>query len=293
LACGTSSADQIIPGHASMVHGCLRCPPCNLISTSGVCCSGVTALNYGYLNVLAGTARNAVVTGSDVTSVGFLRQNFQACQPTIADPENNTYATFDREFLRWMLSDGAGAILIEKEPCSSGLSLRIDWVEIASFANEMETCMYCGALKNPDGSMRTWREIENYPTAWEDGYFNLAQDTNVLNKEVVAVALKKFFPRVAQRHEMNVDAIDYFLPHLSSYIFQKPVYDTYVEIGFPIPMDKWFTNLRTKGNSGAASIYVILEELYSSGRLKSGQRILCGVPESARFTYAFMYLTVV
>ena len=37
----------------------------------------------------------------------------------------------------------------------------------------------------------------------------------------------------------------------------------------------------------------MLEELFHSGRLEKGKRILVMVPESARFTYAYMYLTVV
>ena len=64
-------------------------------------------------------------------------------------------------------------------------------------------------------------------------------------------------------------------------------------IGFAIAEDKWFTNLTTKGNTGAASIYIMLEELFHSGRLRSGEKILCFVPESGRFSTAFMLLTVV
>jgi 3-oxoacyl-[acyl-carrier-protein] synthase III len=48
LAGGTSSPDQAIPNHASMVHGLLGCPPCEVVSTAGVCCSGITAMKYAY-----------------------------------------------------------------------------------------------------------------------------------------------------------------------------------------------------------------------------------------------------
>src|SRR5699024_2473918 len=44
LACGTSLADQIVPSHASMVHGELGIPPCEILSTSGVCASSISAL---------------------------------------------------------------------------------------------------------------------------------------------------------------------------------------------------------------------------------------------------------
>jgi 3-oxoacyl-[acyl-carrier-protein] synthase-3 len=74
--------------------------------------------------------------------------------------------------------------------------------------------------------------------------------------------------------------------------FQEPLFDEMARIGFHFPPDKWFTNLRYKGNTGAASIFIMLEELSKSGKLKSGDRILCAVPESARFTYACIHLTV-
>ena len=64
-------------------------------------------------------------------------------------------------------------------------------------------------------------------------------------------------------------------------------------IGFIIPYEKWFTNLASKGNTGSASIYVMLEELFHSGKLKEGQKLLCFIPESGRFSMAYMLLTVV
>ncbi|MCP4681420.1 MAG: hypothetical protein GY864_03720, partial [Desulfobacterales bacterium] len=75
--------------------------------------------------------------------------------------------------------------------------------------------------------------------------------------------------------------------------FRDKFYNGMKEVNFEIPYKKWFTNLETKGNTGSASIYVILEELFHSGNLKKGQRLLCFVPESGRFTHAFMLLTVV
>jgi len=64
------------------------------------------------------------------------------------------------------------------------------------------------------------------------------------------------------------------------------------KIGFVIPYEKWFTNLYSKGNTGSASIYIILDELIRSGKLTSGQKVLCWVPESGRFSAGYMMLTV-
>ena len=65
LATGTSLPDQLMPNHGVMVHGELAIPPCEVISTSGICTSGVAALKYAWLSVVSGQTRNAVSTGSD------------------------------------------------------------------------------------------------------------------------------------------------------------------------------------------------------------------------------------
>src|SRR6185437_7263554 len=254
LGCGTSVPDQLIPSHASMVHGLIGCPPCELVSTSGVCCSGMAALKYGYLSVLSGTSHNAVVTGSDVVSPGLLAKYFRSTtHGNGSDLEAHPQLAFDREFLRFMLSDGAGAMLIEERPRTESLALRIDWMDMVSFANELETCMYLGAVKAKDGSLRTWREIENHDNLWEDGYFTLSQDVRLLSENIVANAMRRSFQKILAKRQLTPEAIDWLLPHLSSYFFEQPIRATLAEMGFDSPSEKWFTNLDRKGNTGAAS----------------------------------------
>ena len=92
---------------------------------------------------------------------------------------------------------------------------------------------------------------------------------------------------------MTPDQIDWFLPHYSSGYFRPRFYQGMKNIGFEIPYEKWFSNLAYKGNTGSAAIYIILEEIFKSGKLSKGQRILCFIPESGRFSHCFMHLTVV
>jgi 3-oxoacyl-[acyl-carrier-protein] synthase-3 len=292
LACGTSSADQIVPGHASMVHGELRCPSCEVVSTTGVCCSGMAALKYASLAVRAGTARHAVACGSELASSWLQAGAFpgpRRAVPVDADP----HIAFEQEFLRWMLSDGAGAVLIEGQPRPGKPSLRIDWLDIISLANELDTCMYCGAVKAADGTLRTWRGLERFDTAWSEGYLNLTQDVKLLKDKIIVVGFRRSFAQVRDKYRLSPERIDWWLPHLSSELFRRPTQQMLAELDFAIPPEKWYTNLPQKGNTGSASIYLMLEELWSSGALRPGDHVLCGVPESARFTFAYMHCTVV
>jgi 3-oxoacyl-[acyl-carrier-protein] synthase III len=98
---------------------------------------------------------------------------------------------------------------------------------------------------------------------------------------------------VIAKHSLKADAVDWFLPHYSSEYFRDKLHDRMAAVEFAVPYEKWFTNLTTKGNTGSASIYIMMEELFHSGRLREGQTVLCFIPESGRFSMAYMMLTVV
>jgi 3-oxoacyl-[acyl-carrier-protein] synthase III len=293
LACGTSSADQVIPGHATMVHGELKAPACETMSPAGVCCSGVSALKFGFLNVAAGLCDNAIVTGSELASPTLRASHFGPQLRLLSSaPDDHPLLPFSNAFLRWMLSDGAGALLVESSPTDRGPSLRIDWIDLLSFAHESDVCMHFGLEKREDGTVVGYRTIDDETTLWKGGFLSLAQDVGVLNDRLPPL-MREAVRRTIQRRELVPDAIDWLLPHYSSKAFREPLHKALVELGFEVPAERWFTNLETKGNTGAASIYIILEELMSSGRLEPGQRILCMVPESSRMLFGFMHFTVV
>ena len=294
LCCGTSGPDQIKPGHASMVHGELGGPPCEAVSTAGVCTSSVTAMKYAYMAVALGLSRNAVTTGSEFASSFMRADNFEPeIEVRTEALERNPELAFEKDFLRWMLSDGAGAALLRPQPDPERPTLRIDWIDGLSFAGEMPACMYSGAIKREDGSLQGWREAESPVQAVQQSYFAVKQDARLLNEHIIRASVDATLVPVARRHDLKPEDIDWFLPHYSSEFFRKPLFNRMVEQGFEIPDERWFTNLTRVGNVGSASIYLIIEELLYSGRLQRGDRLLCYVPESARFAIYYMHFTVV
>ena len=296
LCCGTSSPDQLMPGHGVMVHGELGVGPCEVITTAGICLSGINALKYGAMSVALGLTNSAVATGSELASTFMRTAFFQAMQDAVDQPEGSKRHpafSFEAEFLRWMLSDGAGAVLIENKPAADHLSLRIDWLEIISHAHCLEACMYAGAVKQEDGSLKGWREYAVGSDAVWHNVMTVKQDARLLNREVIRTLLGKTLPTVVTKHGLKPEDIDWFLPHYSSQYFREPLRQQLQEIDFVIPEERWFTNLASKGNTGSASFYIMLEELFASGRLKKGERILGFIPESGRFSAGWMLLTVV
>jgi len=293
LACGTSIPDQIMPGHAVMVHAELGAPPCEVVSLSGVCVAGVTALKYAYLGVGSGDVDKAVASGSELVSTILRGRFFSAeLQGVAGNLKRSPELAFEKDFLRWMLSDGAGAVALQSRPHPVGPSLKIEWIVERSYASEFDTCMYCGAVKQDDGSLRGWTVQE--PQDWlRQSTFSVKQDVKLLNDNIVEQTLLRPLREIIPWKKLSAGDIDYFLPHYSSNYFREKVFDGLQSLDFGIPYERWFTNLSTRGNTGSASIYIMLEELFHSGRLVPGQKILCYVPESGRFSAAFILLTSV
>ncbi|MFW8600682.1 beta-ketoacyl-ACP synthase III [Desulfobacterota bacterium M19] len=293
LACGTTLPDQLIPNHALMVHGELGIPPCEAVATAGVCLSGTMSLKYGYMAIRSGLNHNAVATGSENASSVMRGRNFHdEIRFNTEKLKNHQELAFEKDFLRWMLSDGAGAVWMSDTPNTNKNSLRIDWIYQKSYAAELETCMYAGAEKLAGGSLRGWREY--LPHDWlRHSIFSVRQDVKLLNEKIIEYTVIRPLRELMGQGKINPRKVDWFLPHYSSGYFRDRVYVGMQAADCDIAQEKWFTNLTSRGNTGSASIYIILEELFNSNRLKKGETLLLYIPESGRFSTAFIQLTVV
>jgi 3-oxoacyl-[acyl-carrier-protein] synthase-3 len=291
LSCGTSTPEQILPSHASMVHGELGgSKNIEIVSFAGSCCTGVDALKYAYMAVKLGESTNAVVSASERPSAWLKASYFQEESEKLALLEEQPMLAFEKDFLRWMLSDGAFALLLQGKPNEHDLSLRIDWIDLTSFAGSLQTCMYAGAEKLADGHLKGWAD---YPQQdWlKESLFAIKQDTRLLAENIVKLGVS-FLLDLGKKHNFTPDDVDWFLPHLSSMFFKDKILEESKKRGFFIPEDKWFLNLPRIGNIGSASAFAMIEELLYSGNLKKGQKILLMIPESARFSYCYCMLTV-
>ncbi len=291
LSCGTSSPDQMMPSHGVMAHGWLpEAGPIEVVSPSGVCCAGMHSLKYAYLAIKAGYVKKAVATGSERFSRLIVSEVFEEEAQKLKEMEANPYIAFQKEFLRWMLSDGASAFLMTDKPNEKGLSLRIEWIEGVSYANQMDTCMYMGSEKQADGSLKSFMDYTPEEIMTKS-IFSIKQDISLLSDNIVPLGGQKI-KEIFEKKGLTAKEIDYFLPHISSNFFKSKIYDMIQEYGGGIPYEKWFVNLYTVGNVGAASVYLMIDELFKSGRLRKGEKILLLVPESARFSYMYALLTV-
>jgi 3-oxoacyl-[acyl-carrier-protein] synthase-3 len=292
LAAATSCPDQLMPGHGVMVHGELGWPRLEVVSLAGICVSGIAAFKHAWLSVRAGDAQRSVAVASELASLGLHARNFDIeYENNSKELEGRPELAFEKDFLRWMLSDGAGAVMLENTP-GSARSLRVDWIELSSAAHELPACMYCGAEKNEDGSLAGWQQFDGHQRAVRS-IFSVKQDVRLLNENVVRATFSQPLSEISQRRGLRNRRIDWFLPHMSSNYFAQPIAQALTDIGLDVPRERWFTNLTEKGNTGSASPFIMLDELFRSGRLKRGETLLLFAPESGRFSSGFVFMEVV
>ena len=152
--------------------------------------------------------------------------------------------------------------------------------------------MYSGTEQNSDGSLTGWQQIAQ--REWSTrSVFAVKQDVKLLNEHIVRATLTEPLAALMDKRGLRGQRIDWFLPHMSSKHFSKPIAASLAEVGLDIPGERWFTNLAEKGNTGSASPFIMLDELFHSGRIKKADTLLVFVPESGRFSSGFIFMEAV
>ena len=159
--------------------------------------------------------------------------------------------------------------MLESKPKAVGVSFKVNWTHSRSFAHETPLCM----------------KLENQGV-------RLSQDISILSKYLMPTA-RKFTAEAMRRHDE--DLVDYkvVLPHLSSFFFRKKTERVMKEFTTsPDPVPYW-TNLATAGNTGSASIYIMLDHYIREHDIVDGDKIMLFIPESGQFNFVMVSLTAV
>ncbi|NHQ87587.1 3-oxoacyl-ACP synthase [Iodobacter sp. HSC-16F04] len=277
LAVGSSGGDALMPGFANMIQGELAAPPMQTVSCQGVCAAGVSAIEFAAQAIELGAHQQALAVAAEMPSRMFKKSRFAP---------RGYQSDFDAHFLRWMLSDGAGALLLSRQP-KAGLNIKLKWIHQKSFSGDYPVCMQLGLTEDRSQSFLDFASSGEAEAA---GAMSLRQDIRML-PQLFDVCIHEYVKLVNEGWIKSSD-IDHFLCHYSSAKFMPVVEDLLAKAGLSIPPERWYSNLATRGNTGAASIFIMLADFLQTKPLKAGEKIFCFIPESGRISAAYMLFEV-
>ena len=153
-----------------------------------------------------------------------------------------------------LLADAAGAAVLEPSPDESGL------IDFDLYSDGQ----YWDLLYMPGGGSRSPATHETV-----DKRMHYAK---MKGAEVFKVAVRMFAEcteRILARNGFGADDVDLFIPHQANLRIIEAAAKR-----VSLPMERVFVNVDRYGNTGAASVYVALEEAVAGGRIKKGDLIL-------------------
>lgn len=287
LATATTQGDYLVPGHGSAVHAELGAGPIEVASYQSVCASALMAAKGAWLNVRASETDVAVATGSEFSSRWFRPEFYEGT--ALVDAKGR--ARMEADFLRFTLSDGAGAVVMEPMPRPDALSLKVDWIDMVSLAGRFDPCMWAGSTFEARADMTSAWSHAGPQAAHAAGAVALVQDFDLL-KIVIRAWIGVWLEKVDVGRIVPGD-VDHLLCHYSAKSLREEIVGLLKSTAAMIPEEKWFSNLASVGNVGSASIWVMLDAFMKAGRARRGERVLLIVPESGRAMIGFMMLEVV
>ena len=273
LSAGSTNAPLVGPGLSSLLHDRLSesgalSGPVEINSNSGICTASAQALVNGIRAVASGEHEAALAIGVDQPSEILKSSVIPVPDDREKFEDIRESEWFMSVFLRSMLSDGAGAMLLGGAPRADGLSLQVNWTFSRSFANETPLCMKL------DGKTRL-----------------LTQDVRILSKHL-RPCVRQVMTEGFARNGDDLGSYRWVLPHISSFFFRRQLLGTLREMSAGSDLESW-TNLASVGNTGAASIYLMLDEFLATKKLEHGEKVLLFIPESGQFNFVLVSLTAV
>jgi 3-oxoacyl-[acyl-carrier-protein] synthase III len=230
----TVTPDMAFPATACFVQKELGAPRATCFDVSAACSGFLYGMELARQFIATGSAQNALVIGADKLSA------------IIDWTDRNTCVLF---------GDGAGAAVLQ--PAGEGTG------EILS--------AYSGSNGNLDEILNVPGGGSRHPLTPE----NIDAKTNTMKmsgREVYRHAVTTMMSaslEAIKRAGLTPDQIECFIPHQANLRIIETIADK-----LHVPMDRFFVNLESYGNTSAAAVAIALDEAQRSGRIKRGDHIL-------------------
>jgi 3-oxoacyl-[acyl-carrier-protein] synthase-3 len=233
---GTTTGDMAFPTTANVVQHQLGCRNAGSMDVYAACSGSIYSLSVGSQYVESGKYKTVLCIGAE-------------CLSRITDYTDRGTCI--------LLADAAGAAVLRATEATEGGSGIID-TDLYSDGR------YGELLIQPGGGSR-------HPATHETVDKGMHY-CRMKGNEVFKVAVRMFgdcAERILARNGFTADDLALFVPHQANLRIIEAAVKR-----LKVPMERVIVNVDRYGNTGAASVYVALEEAWTNGRLKTGDLVL-------------------
>jgi 3-oxoacyl-[acyl-carrier-protein] synthase-3 len=258
LVVTTVIPDHLMPPTSTLVQEALGISRCAELEISANCSAPYKGLLFAVSQLELGHARRALLCASQCISfLGF---------PPWSNPEAMLPS---QGALRWIVSDGAAALALERTDNDS--TIRV-WLESSGPNKRSGMSLPLGAA---DSDLRT---------AFERGAQHVTQDTRYVLREGFALAVNGI-ERMLASLDVAAEAIDHFIPSVSSMQVVRKL-QPLLASRFGLRPDVWRMNFTRVGYLGGATLPAVLDEMARQGELRPGDLVCSFAEESSKWMCA-------
>jgi 3-oxoacyl-[acyl-carrier-protein] synthase-3 len=259
--------DHSCPPTSALLQSRLGIASCLEIEIHSNCTGAPKGLAVALDFLRTGRCRRALVTYSQLSSV-FLRSEFF----------NGAQARLDHLALRWMLSDGSGAVLLEADDASRpGPRLLEAYVE--SLPEGKEPGMLGGTLA-AFAETEELNGIGLLPSLHASGRHHVGQDIAAVGRHAGA-QLVLGLARMLEEAGLSGSDVDHFLLGIPGRHFITEASGSLLRERVGLDPSELVLDVEDFGYCGGATMFVQLDRLVRSGRLLPGELAAAYLEESS------------
>jgi 3-oxoacyl-[acyl-carrier-protein] synthase-3 len=262
LVVTTVVPDQLIPPTSPLVQEALGIARCAELEISANCTAPYKAVSFAASQIALGHCERALVCSAQYTS--FLGR------PPWTNPEQ---MHVNHGALRWIVSDGAAALALERGVPGTGLRV---WLESSGTKERCGMSLHLGSA------------FPDFVEAFQRGDHHVSQDDRYVLKAGVSHAIAGL-ERMFDSLGIAANQIDHFIPAVSSMQLLSGLKRILGE-RCDVSTDCWRTNFDRVGYLGGAGFIVVLDEMVKAAKVHPGELICAVAEESSKWMFAGLTL---
>ncbi len=271
----TMTPDYLFPGSGALLGARLGCPGVPALDLRTQCAAMLFAFQTAEALLVAGAARRILIVGAEAHAALMPWRDWDILEGTREgrpSDEDFQRAT-DQRGWAIIFGDGAGAVVVERSERNETGILAVDLHSDGRFADLL--CIPAGFRRPPADAAPT-RGLEP---------FAIHMDGRDVFKHAVT-KLPRSIQAVCERAKVAVSDVDWFVAHQANQRINEAVCER-----LNVPSERMPSNIDRYGNTSAATIPILLDEMRRDGRLRPGQ-LVCFAALGAGFHWGSLLIRV-